>query len=160
MKTKVSKEDFSTGGWRSASQVRNTTKYRIREFPSSFSTSKMRGEFDEAKRMVKDSRPSGNVKRDELLRQEFSASVPAAPRLVILLVSHRYAIFVLRCKSFYNVFISTLFLKLGTNRIFPSYTGVQTSARLRGILKSLPSSGLCLGKVFPSSRRERSSVET
>lgn len=51
---------------KASSQVRNATKYRIREFASSFSSSRMRGEFDEAKRMIKDERVSGNAKRDEL----------------------------------------------------------------------------------------------
>ena len=50
-------------GRKASSEVRNATKYRIREFASSFSSSRMRGEFDEAKRMVKDNRASGNAKR-------------------------------------------------------------------------------------------------
>lgn len=145
---------FFCAGWRFASRVRNTMKYWIREFASSFSTLKMRGEFDVAKRMVMDSRPSGNVKRDELLRQEFSAFLPASP-LRTSSSSRRYAIFVLQCKSFYNVSISTLFPKLGTNRIFPFSRRAQTSARLPRILKSPLSAMLCPEKLFSFHRAER-----
>lgn len=115
-------------GWRDgegSSQVRNATKYRIREFASSFSSSRMRGEFDEAKGMVKGERVSGNAKRDELpsLGAFSFHLVSSSPTIVMQFSSRDAKVFTrFSSRSFFRTYVEIVsFFPLSFSPLSLSY---------------------------------------